>query len=468
MKEQVRLAPWQAVGLRSGFEHFAMMGGVATGKTFTGSHFAIDNIEQGQGLTGLIGANTYDQLSQASLREFFYWLDYYKYDYVVDQRPPISWGGRREFKTYKNVICVRPKTWKGIVPIFARVMSKPNPLRGTEFSWYWLDETRDTPMSTHDVVISRMRESLTFRRGLITSTPNGEDWAYQRFVKGIRKGQKLYGALHIPTIAAVKSGIISQDYYDTMRASYSELFAMQELDALHVNVRAGRAYYSFSDLNRKHVAPWGDWRPDPSRPLIVGCDFNYAPAPCVWMIGQLGPAEFSDRIHWFGEIAMSEVSTPNMTLALVGRYPGFFYRIFGDSSGARGTTSNAGRNDYMQIGQTLEDAGAAFTIDAEQSNPHIKDRVENMNRLARNALGEVKMTYNPDTCPLFDSDVKMVGWKPTQQMGRAKLDDGGNKQLTHASDGGGYAAWKVLPLGKRGAIGFSVQSANLSEVRSAF
>lgn len=459
MKDKIELAPWQAVTLRQPFENFCMFGGVATGKTFTGSHFALDCIEQWPGYTGLIGSNTYDQLSQATLREFLYWLDFYEYDYVVDQRPPLSWNARRAFKTYKNVMSIRPKeTPDAVNHVFTRVMARSNPLRGIEFTWYWLDETRDTPQDTHDVVLSRLREQPGARRGLITSTTNAEDWAYQRFVLNARPGQHMYGSLHVPTSESVKYNIVSPEYYNTLRATYTELMAMQELDALHVNVLGGRAYYSTSQANRSMRAPWGDLRPNPDRPLIVGCDFNYTPSPCVWVVGQLGPDQWSEHIHWFGEISQVEASTPQMTRMLVGRYPNFTYRIYGDSSGTRGTTSNAGRNDYLQIGQTLQELGQVFTISSDQANPHVKDRIENVNRLAKNAMGEVRMTLNPATCPLLDSDFKLVGWKKMVAQGRAKLDDGGNKNLTHASDAAGYAMWKVLPLRKRGAVGISVES----------
>lgn len=461
-------APWQAVALSQNFEHFCMWGGIAVGKTFTGSHFSIKNIEEQPGLTGLIGANTYDQLSQATLRELLFWLDEYKYDYVIDQRPPLSWGGRKEFKTYKNILSIRPKSQRrSISTIFTRVLSDPDALRGIEFSWYWCDETRDTPENTHDVLMSRMRESKTYRKGLITSTTAGEDWAYQRFIKNCRKGQRLYGSMHIPTEASVKAGIIAPEFYNGLRQTYSELMAMQELDALHVNVRGGRAYYSAGDHNKARIAPWGDAVPSRDRPLIVGCDFNYQPAPCVWMVGQLGPNEpdgrgglWSDHIHWFSEIAMVEASTPQMTMALIGRFPRFTYKIYGDSSGKRGTTSNAGQNDYMQMNQVFQNNNALAYFDVDQSNPHVKDRVENMCRILKNSVGETRMTYDPVNCPLFDSDLKQVGWKVVQTMnGRARLDDTGNKQLTHASDGAGYAVWKIFPFISRIGIGMSVERA---------
>ena len=447
------LAPWQYVALNSPYEHFYFAGGVATGKTFTGSHFALKCIETQPDVTGFIGANTYDQLSQASLREFIYWLDEYGYDYVIDQRPPAIWGAPRQLKTYKNTISVRPKSKKRTTTLlFTRVLSKPNPVRGIEFGWYWIDESRDTPLETHDVVLSRMRESRTFRRGLVTSTTNGEDWAHKRFVKDCRKGQRLWGAMHIPTTASVEAGIVSKEYLDMLLSTYSPMMALQEIYAQHVNVRGGRAYYAFGNENRTPISPWGDTVPDRSRPLIVGCDFNFSPAPCVWVIGQQGTGEWAEHIHWYGEIAKVEASTPQMAIELIHQYPNFMYRIFGDSSGLRGTTSNAGQHDYHQIANTLTDANCLFTIDAEQVNPQVKDRIENMNRLAKNAVGEIRMTYNPYTCPLFDSDVKNVGWKPTVLMGRAKLDDGGDKTRTHATDGAGYAMWKLFPPGTRATM----------------
>lgn len=449
---QTNMAPWQYVALYNPFDHFAMFGGVAAGKTFTGSHFAINMMENYPEVTGFIGANTYDQLNQATLRELFYWLDDYGYEYVIDRLPPPHWGAKKKFKKYSNILSVYVRG--KVVHAFTRVLSNENPLRGVEFSWYWLDESRDTPQDTHDVVLSRMRES-ELRKGIITTTPNGEDWTYNRFVKPSKqKAEKprMYGSLHVKTIEAVKAEIITEAYYDTMRASYSPLMAAQELDAQHVNVAGGQAYYAFGDPNRAKRAPWGDTHPNVDRPLIVGCDFNYQPAPCIWMVGQTGPDLYGpngeywgDHIHWFSEVSQTQASTPDMTVDLISKYPDFFYEIYGDASGGKGTTSNAGEYDYAQMNNVLVENGCEFSIDYDQANPRVKDRVENMNRMAMNGLGQSHMTYNPDQCPQFDGDVKQVGWKVSAE-GRGKLDSGGDVQRTHASDGAGYAVWKKFPL----------------------
>jgi hypothetical protein len=468
---KLSLAPWQYAAVNNPFDHFAMYGGVAVGKSFSGSHFAISMITHHPEMTGFIGANTYDQLSQASLREFFYWLDDYGLDYVVDCKPPPAWRTGRALKTYKNTVHVRNPRTERVTLIFTRVLSYGNPLRGLEFSWYWLDETRDTPEDTHDIILSRMRETPDFAKGIITTTTNGEDWSYRRFVLGA-DGSKTYGSMHVATVESLKLGIITKKYYETMLKSFSPMMALQELEAQHVNVMGGKAYYAASDKNRSGTAPWGDVYPTRDRPLVIGCDFNFAPAPCVWMVGQYGPPLFdadgrpwSEQIHWFYEVSGREMSTPEMTVRLLQQFPDYFYRIFGDVSGGVGTTSNAGVTDYDQIAQVLTDAGALYTIDRHQAdeeeskaNPRVRSRVENMNRLLCNAVGERSMTYDPARCPLFDSDMKGVGWKETTSSGRGKLDDGGNRDRTHASDGAGYAVYKLFPPGRRASLVESLPS----------
>lgn len=455
-KIRAKLAPWQYAAVCSPFQHTGFFGGVATGKSFSLAQYDIRMMIERPLVPGFIGANTYDQLNQATLKELFFWLEEYGLEYVIHRKPPTSWGKPSlHLPRYHNVLSVRMAK-KKVACAFTRVLSKADALRGIQFGWYTLDETRDTPVDSHDVILSRMRR-YPDPRGLIGSTTNGEDWGYKRFGLA-RPGQKLYGSLHVPTTESVRAGIVSQQYLDTMLASYSELMAQQEIYAKHVNVKGGRAYYSAGEWNRLLAAPWGDVHPNPNRPIIIGCDFNFDPAPHVWMIGQIGPEMYGPRgefwghhIHWFSELSRNRCSTPEMAFALLSRYPGYTYRIYGDRSGARATTSNAGRHDYAQISEVLAEHGCQYSIDSDQgNNPLVRNRIENMNRMSRDARGQTRMTWNPHQCPLFDSDMKMVGWKMnTNLKGQGKLDDGGDKRLTHASDGAGYAVWKLFPPGMR-------------------
>lgn len=444
-RKLIEFSPWQIVALNNPFNHFFMIGGVGSGKTFTGAHFAIKNILQNPEVRGFIGANTYDQMTQATLAELMIWFEHYGIDYVIDCQPPKEWGEPKKFKKYANIISCRVRKnghWV-VCYIFTRVLSEGNPLRGIQFGWYWIDESRDTPLNTHDVILSRMR-GFGFVKGLVTTTPAGEDWV---FTRSKRYGNDCtFGSLHVKTIEAVRYGILTQDYYRTLRRAYSAQMAAQELDALHVNVTSGTAYYSASNYNKLRLAPWGGL--DPNRPLIVGCDFNFAPAPCIWMVGQVGMTACGlEGIHWFGEIVGHQESTPDMCIKLLSQYPGFFYKFYGDASGTKGSTSNQGLTDLVHINETMNRYQAQYSCDFDQANPRVKDRVENMNRMFNNSLGEKRQSYNPDRCPNFDSDLRVVGWKKvvgTMNRG-GRLDDMGDFNRTHATDGGGYAIFKLFP-----------------------
>src|SRR5690242_9206273 len=88
----INLEPWQEIAVHNGYAHFTFFGGVGCGKTYTGAQYAIGKFVSHPDKTGFIGANNYDQLSQATLKELFYWLDAYGLEYVIDRKPPAHWG----------------------------------------------------------------------------------------------------------------------------------------------------------------------------------------------------------------------------------------------------------------------------------------------------------------------------------------------------------------------------------------
>jgi len=401
-----------------------MLCGIAVGKSFTGAHFVIKMMTEHPEMTGLICANTYSQLSQATLAELFLWLDRYGFEYLIDKKP--KWKGTRLFKSYENVLSVRINNT--VAHAFTRVMSNADALRGLNLSWAWLDETRDTPENTHDVVMSRMRETHGFQRSLITTTTAGEDWCWKRFFQGADGIN--FGYVRAKTIQMVEAGIIAQSFYDSMRAAYSPQVAAQELDAEFVSVLEGRAYYSADASNEEH-----NYQPDDFE-LFVGMDFNFSPAPCAWVVGQIAQ---DGIVHCFDEISAKEISTFEMARRLATKYPDHHLRIFGDASGNRGTTSNAGQTDYSQISEVLQAAGVSFSIDVNQANPLVKDRVENMCRLLHDGNNKLTLKYDPIYCPLLHNDLRKVQWK------NGKLSGNGDNDLTHAADGLGYAMFKLLP-----------------------
>src|SRR5688572_30171846 len=77
-------------------------GGVGSGKTATGSHFAIDRINNNPETIGFIGANTYKQLDQSTLKAFFGFLEKYEIEYTFNKAPKYNY--KSQFKKHDGII----------------------------------------------------------------------------------------------------------------------------------------------------------------------------------------------------------------------------------------------------------------------------------------------------------------------------------------------------------------------------
>lgn len=442
MTDAPQFAPWQAVAVHNPAVHFCFFGGIATGKTFAGAHFAIHHIVHYPELSGFIGANTYDQLSQATLREFFMWLDFYGFEWVSDCRPPLSWGSSKQFKSYSNIVSVR--SGKHVVSIFTRVLGDGAPLRGMQFSWRWIDEVRDTPVETEDVLLSRMRES-DYIRSLLTTTTNGEDWVWERFVKNA--DGKIYNSMHVSTQESVDEGIVSAEFLQGLKQSYSKVVADQELNARHVTVTELPVYLNFvREQNVSELSPFTkDGQISKHLPIVLAADFNLN--PMSWTLGQLRHRDW----YWHDEIHLENSHTPEATRELIERVrehkPGII--IIGDASGKAGQRAAAGQSDYDILCQGLDDAGIKWVNETPDSNPLIKDRVNNVNASLCSADGSVHMLFHP-RCVHAIRDMELVSWKKGALF---TLDPGPKNQLTHPSDGIGYAVSVKTPIPSRHQVG---------------
>lgn len=123
-------------------------------------------------IEGFIGANTYGQLSQATLKKAFAsWKRYYgweEYDakrnpngfYVVDRIPPAHFKSHGEkLKSYSNTI-----SFANGCLVITGSLDNYKSHDGKEFGWAHLDETKDTKKEAiTTVILSRLRQ-----RGLWT------------------------------------------------------------------------------------------------------------------------------------------------------------------------------------------------------------------------------------------------------------------------------------------------------------
>lgn len=163
---KVRLsAPQQAI-FESEETINLFLAGQGAGKTFAMAIISAPLIQNYPWKKGLIGANTYSQLSGVTLfrireewKRYFGWKEYNDYTkeghYTVGVQPPDTFNTEgHNFETYRNIISF----CNGAV-IHYHSLDNYKPIDGLEIGWALLDETKDTkPEAITEVILGRLRQ----------------------------------------------------------------------------------------------------------------------------------------------------------------------------------------------------------------------------------------------------------------------------------------------------------------------
>jgi phage terminase large subunit len=366
--------------------------GIGSGKSFIGAHWAKEKLVSDDKARGFIGANTYNQLRNATLATFFSVLDDHGFRYKYNQQ--------------RNIISVNGTT------IYAYSLDNYENIRGIEFGWAWLDETRDTNREAFDVVLGRMRDKRAQKLEIrLTSSPCGFNWLHDYFAGPNRK----------PNYSMIQGSSFDNPhlpagYLDSLMQSYDEKMYQQEVLGQFVTTGVGQVYYSFSRL--KSVKPL---EIIPSLPILVGMDFNINPLSAVIFqcVGQ--------EVRVVDEISLMSSDTDQMGKTLLARYGRV--RVIPDSTGVRRQTSSKGLSDH----QILRDLGHEVVYNA---NPARFDRYVCVNNL----LEKERLWIDPK-CKNLITDLEKVTYKPGTTE-----PDASDKMLTHMSDALGYGCWFCFPI----------------------
>jgi hypothetical protein len=324
-------------------------------------------------------------------------------------------------------------------------------LRGETLHGAVLDEVRDLPDELWAMVIKPM---LATTRGwaAFISTPNGFDRFFEFYERAKASKTQKWISFNAPSTC---SPYFSQEEFDEAREEMSEPIFAQEILAEFRDLTAGKAYIGFNEKNRVDFNPFRiDLSADPhaALPIVLAMDFNLS--PMCWTLGQTKVGEF----YWFDEIYLENSHTQEASKVLVEKLEALRAKkynvdviIVGDATGKAGQRAAAGKSDYDIVKTALREAGFRFDDRTPDSNPPVKDRVNNVNRLLKAFDGSARMFINPEGCPQLIKDLQRVVWKSSSY---ALLDQTGkNKTRTHASDGIGYAAWVLCPVTMPGNVG---------------
>jgi len=289
---------------------------------------------------------------------------------------------------------------------------KPDSLRGPNLAWSGIDEPFIQKRDVFDQMLARVRHPDAEQREIfLTGTPESLGWGYK-----LSQSNKIdIGVIRASTL---DNPHLPDEYKENLTSAYTP----EQIDAyLHgkfVNLTQGRVYKEFDrDIHVLHRELEG-W-------TISGAQDYNVDANTVLIF-----AHNSSEIHVFDEFRMKNSGTYDMAEAVQKKYPGI--NIYPDATGSARRTSAAqsAQSDHEIMRQY------GFKVLSPKSNPHVRDRVNAVNKL----LKDRRLTIENAPNLLMDFE---------QNVWRNNDIDKRDIEQTHASDAIGYAVSWLFPIRER-------------------
>ena len=398
----------------------AFVAGFGSGKTWVGSAALCQHAWEWPKVNSGYFAPTY-----AQIRDIFYPT----IEEVAEQ-----WGLTTDIhETNKEVHLYSGGQYRST--ILCRSMEKPGDIVGFKIGKALIDEL--DVMKAHKAaiawrkIIARMRYKLDgLKNGIdVTTTPEGFKFVYQQFVKAVRENpelSKLYGIVQASTYDNAKN--LPDDYISSLRSSYPPQLIEAYIRGQFTNLASGSVYPNFSrELNHtpEHIKD--------GEALHIGMDFNVLNMTAAVSV-------IRDGMPLTLEELTKVRDTPAMAKLLKERYldKKHAVTVYPDASGGNTSSKNASESDLSILKQ------AGFTISVNPSNPAVKDRVNAVNAITLNAVGERRWKINTDACPILTECQEQQAYDNNGVPDKSTGHD-------HANDAVGYFLVRRWPIVKRSA-----------------
>lgn len=274
--------------------------------------------------------------------------------------------------------------------ITLRSGDNPDAMRGGGYDFVCFDETSDLkPELWFEVIRPALSAQKPPGSALFCGTPKGFNWFKDLYDLG--RGQDPDWASYQYT--TLDGGNVPEAEIEAAKRDLDERTFRAEYEA-SFETYSGIVAYNFSEDNIKSIDI-----PNPAKQLIVGMDFNNSPMTAVIMI------RTDDGLHAFDEIRIMGSNTDEMCEEIKNRYPQSQIIVFPDNSGTQVKTSAGGRTDIS----ILQNAG--FVVKNKNKNPPVRDRINAMNSLLKNANGERRYTVDRK-CKYLIQSLQRYTYKP--------------------------------------------------------
>jgi hypothetical protein len=290
----------------------------------------------------------------------------------------------------------------------------PDSLRGVGLDFVIFDEFQDSPKQAWTEVI---RPTLSDRNGfaLFCGTPKGVgSWSHELYTRAITEQD--WGAWQYTTI---EGGNVPMEEIESAKRDLPTKIFEQEYLATFTSYQGRVMDFDY----KRNVVPLDD----PHTGVIsVGMDFNYNPFCLV--IAQVKGKE----IHIFDEMHIPGSNTDEVCDEIKARYPNSRVMVYPDPAARQKRTSAGGKTDFSIL------INAGFTVKARQSHTPVRDRVNAVNAMLKNAAGETKLFVDPKCKHTIDSLTKL-----TYKEGTTQIDKNGYE---HQADAVGYLVDYLFPV----------------------
>lgn len=397
----------------------AFVGGYRSGKTFVGCVRLCINALEHPGIPQGYFAPTYPQIA----------------DIFYETMPEVAaaFGLFADIVPSKKRVYLRDNLGRCLSTIVCKSMEHPHRIVGFDIAHALVDEIDCMPIKKADSawkkIIARMstvwpgRDQNTID---VTTTPEGYNWVYRKFVKELAANptqRPLYGIVHASTRQNAKN--LPKDYIQSLRESYPANLVDAYIDGLFVNLVSGSVYPNFCRV-KNHT---GD-KIKPGEPLHIGMDFNInRMAAMVHVIRDGRPMLLGEITHVF--------DTPAMIEAIQAKYQGHHISIYPDATGKNRKSVNGSESDHSLLKQ------AGFTLIVNPGNPGVRDRVLAVNAMFLNGERERRYLVNTEECPVTTSVLEQQTYNDNGEPNKDGTED--------PNDALGYFIVKRFPIVKRTA-----------------
>jgi len=395
----------------------AFVGGYRSGKTFVGCVRLCINALEHPGIPQGYFAPTYPQIA----------------DIFYDTIPGVAeaFGLFADIVASNKRVHLRDSKGRCLSTIVCKSMEHPHRIVGFNIAHALVDEIDCMPIKKADSawkkIIARMstvwpgRDENTID---VTTTPEGFNWVYRKFVKELAANpaqRPLYGIVHASTRQNAKN--LPKDYIPSLRESYPANLVDAYIDGQFVNLVSGSVYPNFC-RRLNHT----DETIRPGEDLHVGMDFNInRMAATVFVMRDGEPRQLDELTSLF--------DTPAMIAALQQRFPGHKITVYPDASGKNRKSVNGSESDHSLLKQ------AGFTVRVNPANPMVRDRVLAVNAMLLNGEGVRRLKINTDKCPVTTQVLEQQAYNEQGEPNKDGTED--------PADAFGYFVVHRFPIIKR-------------------